>query len=62
MNPLKIFKESIPSLAKVLESIHAHLEEQLETQQKILKLLEDINGKKICKVQPSDEKDPKNSN
>lgn len=40
MNPLKAFGKSVPALTEVLESIHAHLEEQLETQKKILALLE----------------------
>ena len=37
MNPMKVLKEALPNLGKVLESIHAHLEEQLKTQEEILK-------------------------
>lgn len=35
-------KESLPALSKVLESIHAYLEKQLETQEEIAKDLKDI--------------------
>lgn len=40
MNPIKLFKDSLPALTETLESIHAHLERQLETQEKILELLQ----------------------
>lgn len=40
MNPIKMFKDSLPALTKVLESIHGHLELQLEVQKKILEKLE----------------------
>lgn len=56
MNPLKLFKDSLPSLAKVLESIHAHLELQLEVQQKILKKLEDMGDQKVPNAEKDHEK------
>jgi len=45
MNPLKVLKDTLPQLAEVLESIHAHLEKQLEAQEKIVELLQQINQK-----------------
>lgn len=42
MNPIKVFKDSVPALKQVLESIHAHLELQLEVQNKILLSLNKI--------------------
>ncbi len=46
MNPLKIIKETMPQLSIVLNSIHAHLEKQLETQEKILEELKIMNAGK----------------
>lgn len=43
MNPLKLMQKVVPDLAKVLESIHAHLEKQLEVQQQILNELKKKN-------------------
>ncbi len=40
MNPLKVLKDVIPALSKVLESIHAHLELILDENKKTNKHLE----------------------
>ncbi len=45
MNPLKMLNKTIPDLAKVIESIHAHLELQLEEQKKINNYLQTMNVK-----------------
>jgi len=45
MNPLKVLKDALPALSEVMESIHAHLEEQSETQKEILEELKKINNK-----------------
>lgn len=36
---MKLIQKTVPDLAKVLESIHGHLEKQLEVQQQILEEL-----------------------
>ncbi len=35
VNPIKVIKETVPHLAKIMESIHAHLELILEEDKKI---------------------------
>ena len=35
VNPIRVLKEVVPQLAKIMESIHAHLELILEEDQKI---------------------------
>lgn len=35
VNPIKVLKEVVPQLAKIMESIHAHLELILEEDKKI---------------------------
>ncbi len=35
VNPIKVIKETVPQLAKIMESIHAHLELILEEDKKI---------------------------
>ncbi len=53
MNPIKIMKESLPQLTEVLESIHGHLEAQLETQKLILQ----TNQKILAELQRNREKE-----
>lgn len=55
MNPLKAMKDVIPALSKVLESIHAHLEEQLECQKEILKEVKELN--ELQRIRIKDNKD-----
>ncbi len=64
MNPLKLFKDSVPQLATVLESIHAHLELILESQNKSLEIqeaqleiLQKINEKTANSKQQDQDKD-----
>lgn len=52
MNPIKVFKDSLPMLNAVLESIHGHLEKILEVEEKnvviqkeILMELKELNAK-----------------
>jgi len=35
VNPIRVIKETVPQLAKIMESIHAHLELILEEDKKI---------------------------
>ncbi len=45
MNPIKVLKETVPQLAKIMESIHAHLELILEEDKKINQQLVSSNEK-----------------
>lgn len=45
VNPIKVIKETVPQLAKIMESIHAHLELILEEDKKINTQLETSNEK-----------------
>ncbi len=45
VNPIKVIKETVPQLAKIMESIHAHLELILEEDKKINTQLEASNEK-----------------
>lgn len=59
MNPIKILKNTLPELAKILESMHAYLERQLEVQEKILRLLKkgDDDGKRDVKAEAAELED-----
>lgn len=61
VNPKKMLEDAIgkttPGLAKVLESVHAHLEEILETNQKQLVVSEEIRD-----ILKDDKKDNSNTN
>ena len=47
VNPIKLIKETVPQLAKIMESIHAHLELILEEDKKINQQLTLSNEKLI---------------
>ena len=56
MNPLKAFKDSVPALKQVMESIHAHLERILEENEKQTAILKDINenSRNVCSIEEQD--------
>ena len=58
VNPIKVIKETVPQLAKIMESIHAHLELILEEDKKINTQLESSNEKlnKIIEVLKDNDK------
>ncbi len=49
VNPIKLIKETVPQLAKIMESIHAHLELILEEDQKIHQQLV-LSNEKLAEV------------
>ena len=58
VNPIKVIKETVPQLAKIMESIHAHIELILEEDKKINTQLESSNEKlnKIIEVLKDNDK------